>query len=529
MGDENPIRTLGDYSKPSHNGYMNTIELPVGINMVPLRSDTISLVQNGCLFHGLWFEDPNQHLKEFLKLMELFDLDGENRERTRLHLFQFSLCDQASNWLERLPAGSITTWEDLTTYHVDCTTQMGIDYAAGGRLRKLRPDEAWATIKRLAHYEDVGWNDAFIPVEMSLNYKNPDIEQLLGIMERKVNTLMKDVISLIGRSKRIFRMTTNEMYRPPSEPSRQEEFEHIVMNFILDSGRKSQAARRIYESDSFLNSIRSDLFSGPQWGNLFPVNEPVYQELVREFFTSFEFDASPYRYDPNHLGVRFRLGGEQKEISLLELGWRVGLYSKRQSRENATLSGLRNGDTVKESHLLMEFWPTIRDEGFNVGNTKVASIRDPRVKLAHRCITMTITGRKETTHRVTEIDLYYLYCIYTPEVACNIPYWLSKYLKGVRDKNLIYGRMLVTRIARSFGLLTNELRDALSIEPPPHVFKKKSLTTMGVIMKLQNGMCVWPAPRALEEEEAEEEAEGDARHGGVGGSADIYRNMSQGD
>ncbi|GJU42289.1 hypothetical protein Tco_1195246 [Tanacetum coccineum] len=41
MGDENPIRTLGDYSKPSHKGYRNTIELPVGNNVVPLRSDTI--------------------------------------------------------------------------------------------------------------------------------------------------------------------------------------------------------------------------------------------------------------------------------------------------------------------------------------------------------------------------------------------------------------------------------------------------------------------------------------------------------
>ncbi|GJW62888.1 zinc finger, CCHC-type containing protein [Tanacetum coccineum] len=78
MGDENPICTLGDYSKPSHEGYKNNIELPVVNNVVPLRSDTI-------------------------------------RERTCLRLFQFSLCDQASNWLKRLPAGSITTWEDLTT------------------------------------------------------------------------------------------------------------------------------------------------------------------------------------------------------------------------------------------------------------------------------------------------------------------------------------------------------------------------------------------------------------------------------
>ncbi|GKA47155.1 hypothetical protein Tco_0740038 [Tanacetum coccineum] len=33
MGDENPIRILGDYSKPSHEGYRNTIELHKGNNV----------------------------------------------------------------------------------------------------------------------------------------------------------------------------------------------------------------------------------------------------------------------------------------------------------------------------------------------------------------------------------------------------------------------------------------------------------------------------------------------------------------
>nr|GEX56575.1 zinc finger, CCHC-type [Tanacetum cinerariifolium] len=116
MGDENPIRTLRDYSKPSHEGYRNTIELPVGNNVVPFRSDTIRLVQNGCSFHRICSEDLNQHLKDFLKLMDSLDLDGANRERARLRLFKFSPRDQASNCLERLPAGSITTWEDVTTH-----------------------------------------------------------------------------------------------------------------------------------------------------------------------------------------------------------------------------------------------------------------------------------------------------------------------------------------------------------------------------------------------------------------------------
>ncbi|GKB46975.1 zinc finger, CCHC-type containing protein [Tanacetum coccineum] len=104
MGDENPIRTLGYYSKPSHGRYRNTINLPVGNNVVPLRSDIIRLVQNEFSFYGLQSEDPNQHLKDFLKLVDSLDLDG-----------------------------SITTWEDLTTrFHAQ--------FFPPGRTAKLRND-----------------------------------------------------------------------------------------------------------------------------------------------------------------------------------------------------------------------------------------------------------------------------------------------------------------------------------------------------------------------------------------------------
>ncbi|GJS66704.1 hypothetical protein Tco_0681268 [Tanacetum coccineum] len=36
MGNHNPICTLRDYSKPSHEGYRNTIELPVGNNVLAI-------------------------------------------------------------------------------------------------------------------------------------------------------------------------------------------------------------------------------------------------------------------------------------------------------------------------------------------------------------------------------------------------------------------------------------------------------------------------------------------------------------
>ncbi|GJY11497.1 MAK10-like protein [Tanacetum coccineum] len=191
MGDANPIPTLGDYSKPSHEGYRNTIELPVGTNVVPLRSDTIQLVQNRCSFHGLRSEDPNQHLKDFLKLVDLLDLDVENRERTRMRLFQFSLRDQASNWLERLPAGSITTWEDLTT-------RLLAQFFPPGRTTKLRNDilmcqqhrgeslsEAWTHFKDLLQKVPHHGIELWLQVQIFYDHVNPvtrrTIDQSAGV------------------------------------------------------------------------------------------------------------------------------------------------------------------------------------------------------------------------------------------------------------------------------------------------------------------------------------------------------------
>ncbi|GJV65179.1 hypothetical protein Tco_1476007 [Tanacetum coccineum] len=83
MREENPIRTLRDHSKPSHEGYRNTIELLDGNNMVPIRSDTIRLVKNECSFYGLWSEDPNQHLKLAIGL-NVFQQDPSQHGRILL-------------------------------------------------------------------------------------------------------------------------------------------------------------------------------------------------------------------------------------------------------------------------------------------------------------------------------------------------------------------------------------------------------------------------------------------------------------
>nr|GEY13828.1 hypothetical protein [Tanacetum cinerariifolium] len=111
MGDENPIHTLGDYSKPIHEGYRNTIELPVGNNMVPLRSDTIRLVQN--------------------------DL------------------------LQKVPHNGIDRWLHTQIFydHVSFHLKFEIDRTAGGKLRDKNANESWEIIDNLSLYDHEGWND----------------------------------------------------------------------------------------------------------------------------------------------------------------------------------------------------------------------------------------------------------------------------------------------------------------------------------------------------------------------------------
>ncbi|GJT31866.1 hypothetical protein Tco_0922285 [Tanacetum coccineum] len=218
MGDENPIRTLGDYYKPSHEGYRNTIGLPVGNNVVPLRSDTIQFVANGC------------------SLSTTFGLEyPTNTSRIFLTTYPY------------------TTWEDLL--HIPYSNSFHL-----GRAVKLSND----------------------------------------ILMSAQQVLTSSTLTLISR-------TTRGLY-------------------------------------------------------LFQINEPIFRELVREFFASFEFDATPCRYKPLHKGVTFRLGGVEREMSLLKFGWRVGLYSEGESRDVATLSGLRNAETVNATRLTHSFWPIIGDK-----------------------------------------------------------------------------------------------------------------------------------------------------------------------
>ncbi|GJY06305.1 hypothetical protein Tco_0373359 [Tanacetum coccineum] len=97
---------------------------------------------------------------------------------------------------------------------------------------------AWNTIEELVQYEEEEWDDPIFSKKGTLDYGNANMEQILESMEYQVDLLMKDAVSLVGKSENLCGILSNEGgYMSPELPH-QEAFEGLVMNFILDQLQK---------------------------------------------------------------------------------------------------------------------------------------------------------------------------------------------------------------------------------------------------------------------------------------------------
>ena len=84
----------------------------VDANNFELKPALFTMVQQH-QFTGHSIEDPNEHLRRFLRMANTVKLNGVRPEVIKLRLFPFSLRDIAATWYESLPYGSVNTWEEL--------------------------------------------------------------------------------------------------------------------------------------------------------------------------------------------------------------------------------------------------------------------------------------------------------------------------------------------------------------------------------------------------------------------------------
>ncbi|XP_017970386.1 PREDICTED: uncharacterized protein LOC108660644 [Theobroma cacao] len=107
-------RALRDYAVPLLQGLHQSIRRHfINANNFEIKPAYIQMIQSSVRFGGLPNDDHNAHLVNFLEICDTFKYNGVTDDVIRLRLFPFSLRDKAKSWLNSLPNGSITTWEEL--------------------------------------------------------------------------------------------------------------------------------------------------------------------------------------------------------------------------------------------------------------------------------------------------------------------------------------------------------------------------------------------------------------------------------
>ncbi|GKB01018.1 reverse transcriptase domain-containing protein [Tanacetum coccineum] len=64
-------------------------------------------------FDGYLRADPDDHIREFLAICDMFKYGETQSEAVKLLIFPFSLCDEAKTWFNELNEESITSWEQM--------------------------------------------------------------------------------------------------------------------------------------------------------------------------------------------------------------------------------------------------------------------------------------------------------------------------------------------------------------------------------------------------------------------------------
>ncbi|GJU07055.1 RNA-directed DNA polymerase [Tanacetum coccineum] len=131
---------------------------------------------------GLCTENPFYHIKYFLSIVDHIQADGATRDASRLRFFHFTLKGKAKEWLDKIPLGTITSWEQIVSKFLDkfflperitrirdkilrfCQS----DNESIKDACSLNEDEGWDRIEELIQYQDDTWDEPFVS-KLTLN------------------------------------------------------------------------------------------------------------------------------------------------------------------------------------------------------------------------------------------------------------------------------------------------------------------------------------------------------------------------
>lgn len=151
------------------------------------------------------------------------------------------------------------------------------------------------------------------------------------------------------------------------------------------------------------------------------------------------------------------LGGKRRECSLVELSWRLKLY--KQSKAMSARFPIFLDHFHKHLPQVIdeaEWWTTIANGSYTPISASEGCIRSFIHRFIHRLIAFSFSQKKDGDN-IPMLDIFFLWCITTQSNFCHLPYCVADFHIDRAGKNRtevsIYGGMLVTKLAWSYGIL----------------------------------------------------------------------------
>ena len=106
--------------------------------------------------------------------------------------------------------------------------------------------------------------------------------------------------------------------------------------------------------DSYLSQEFRDgnlFFSCNAWRRALNLRETIFKELVIQFIASYEFDKDEARRDMTSTPIKYRLGGQWRELSVINFAVNLGLYTENGVRHRAFLPFLTRCEFWKSDQI----------------------------------------------------------------------------------------------------------------------------------------------------------------------------------
>ena len=202
-------------------------------------------------------------------------------------------------------------------------------------------------------------------------------------------------------------------------------------------------------------------FTCSAWKRALNLREPICKELVIEFIASYEFDEDTARRDSTSRPIKYRLGGQWQELSVVNLAVHLGLYIEEEVRHRAFQTFLDRCALWKSDQTnLSEIWAELGLGPFSAPNTKVRRLKYPDHRVIHQMLVNTVHQRKSSHDKVDNIDLWLLEQIVNDNCFTNVPFVSAKMFidaRGyIKKSSLLFGQY-ITRLTRSHGVLSERV------------------------------------------------------------------------